>query len=263
MSKTNGYLTSLPREIGHGIAALISPLSRASLGRAFAKGSNIFNLTTTQKRSARVWDMMFKDESWFQAIDDLKYDRTSLPNPTLIGYDLTKLYDGSFTSAYIALLVSDWDNGCRSFKRKLFASLREHDYDKQTFEVRFKNGIILNIRDAITSTEDIEMEDPRRLFRCRKQKLKTAALYYKDENLHKIGSDKIGKVIDMPKKEKKCVEHICSIRLKFGDGMPVYRVIKRHNIPIRLVNIQTTDENGEEWVTSWRLARVDEPEWWP
>jgi hypothetical protein len=265
MSQTKGHLTSLSNDIGHGIAMLLSPLSQASLGRAFARGTSKFNFTQTQKRSARLWDLMFKDDSWFQAINGLKYDgETQSPRPALVGYDLTKLYYGSSTSAYIALLVSDWGGDCRYLKKEFFASLREHDYDQEAFEVRFKkSNIILNIRDAISSSDWIEIEDPRRLFRCHKQNLQTAVLYFEDENLVKIGPDAIGRVINIPTKKKKCIENICSLQLKFGDGMPVYRVIKRRDMTVRLVNIQTTDGNGREWVTNWRLARADEREWFP
>ena len=258
MSQTKGLLASLPMDIGHGIAALISPLSRASLGRAFARGASIFNFTETQKRSARVWDMIFKDESWLQAISNVKY-YTHPPNPTLVGYDLTELYYGSSTSAYIALLISDWGEDCKYLKRDFFASLREHDYDEQAFEVRFKDSnIILNVRDAVTSPEWLEMGDPRRLFRCHKQNLQTAVLYFKDDLIKIVGPEKIGRVNDMPMEKKKCVEDICSLQLKFGDGTPVYRVIRRRDIPVRLVSIYTTDENGRKWVTSWRLARAHE-----
>ncbi|KAH8800874.1 hypothetical protein F5884DRAFT_685298 [Xylogone sp. PMI_703] len=208
--------------------------------------------------------MIFKDESWLQAIDNIKYDYTHPPNPTLVGDGLTKLYYGSSTSAYIILLISDWGGDCQYLKRNFFASLREHDYDKQAFEVRFKySNIILNVHDVVSSPEWIEMEDPRRLFRCYKQDLQTAVLYYKDENLIKIRPDQIGRVNDMPMKRKKCIENICSLQLKFGDGMPVYRVIRRRDIPVRLVNIETMDENGRKWVANWRLARADEREWWP
>lgn len=47
---------------------------------------------------------MHARRSWFQAITNIKYDCNYPPNPTLIGYDLTTLYYGSSTSAYIAPL---------------------------------------------------------------------------------------------------------------------------------------------------------------
>src|ERR1700709_2686788 len=98
MSQTKEYLTSLSNDIGHGIAMLLSPLSRASLGRAFAQGTSKFNFSQTQKRSARVWDLIFKDDRWFQAIDGLNYTMNPLLFPSLLGHGLTKLYYSSSTS---------------------------------------------------------------------------------------------------------------------------------------------------------------------
>ncbi|KFY27451.1 hypothetical protein V491_00904 [Pseudogymnoascus sp. VKM F-3775] len=261
MSQTNRNFNSLSNDIGHRIATLLSPLSRASLGRAFAQGTSKFNFTWTQKRSARVWDLIFKDDSWFQAIDSLSYDSaTPAPNPTLVGYDLAKLYHGSSTSAYIALLVSDWGGDCRFFKKIFFASLRDHDYNEKASEVHFKKtNIILHIGDVVNGQEWIQMEDPGKLFRRnrRKWKLQTAALYFKEESLIRVGSEKIGRVLNMPA-EKECIKNICSLQLEFGDGTPVYRVIRRRNMTVRLVSIETTDKNGRKWVTNWRVARADE-----
>lgn len=265
MSLTKRNLTSLSNDIGHSIAMLLSPLFRASLGRAFAQGTSKFNFTQTQKRSARVWDLIFKNDSWFRAVDSLNNDNsTQPPNPTLVGYDLTKLYYGSSTPAYIALLVSDWSGDCEYLKNEFFASLRDHDYNQETFEVRFKEyNITLFIQDAIQCQEWIEMEDPRKLFRYNKRNLQTAALYYKEESLVKIGPEKIGRVINTPTIKKECIKNICSLQLEFGNGMPVYRVMKRRDMTVRLVNIQTTDKHGREWVNNWRLARADEDEWFP
>jgi hypothetical protein len=88
--------------------------------------------------------------------------------------------------------------------------------------------------------------DPKRLLRVRKQKLYTArALYYQDDRLQIIGPDRIGGIDCMSLKKKKDIANICSRRLQFGDGMPLYRVIERPNIPDRLVNIRET-ENGRK-----------------
>ena len=107
------------------------------------------------------------------------------------------------------------------------------------------------------------MKDPGRLFRCYKENLQTAALYFNEANLVKIGPDKIGRLNNMSTKKKRCIKYICSLQLKFGNGLPVYRVLRRDNIPFKLVNIQTTDGTGRKWVTSWRLAGKYEMEWWP
>jgi hypothetical protein len=257
-------ITRLSKDIGDTLAALVSPLARASLGRAVAGVGLKFNFTNADKKSARVWDIMFEDEKWIREITDLKYDNTSPPNPTLVGHGLIKLYYGSLTPVYITLLLSDWGGDSHYLKEKFFASLREHDYDGQACEVRFKNSnATLNVYDVVRGNEWIKMEDPSRLFHYRRRKLHTAMLYYQDANLKRMGPEEIGGVRGRSMKNKKYIKDICSLRLKFGDGLPVYRVIQRHNIPMRLVNIETTDERGRKWVTSWKLARAGEREWWP
>jgi hypothetical protein len=107
MSPTKDYISSLSKDVGHQIAGLITPLSRASLGRAFAGVNLTFYFTSAQRKSARVWDMMFKDETWFQAVKKIQYNFASPPNPTPVGCDLPRLYNGYSTSAYIALVVCD------------------------------------------------------------------------------------------------------------------------------------------------------------
>ncbi|KAE8446595.1 hypothetical protein EG329_011788 [Mollisiaceae sp. DMI_Dod_QoI] len=172
-------ITRLSKDVGDVIAALISPLARASLGGAVTEVGLRFNFANADKKSARVWDMMFKDEKWIKEITNLKYDNTSLPNPTLIRHDLVKLYYRSLTPVYIALLVFNWSGDSRYLKEKFFASLREHDCNREAYEVRFKiSNITLNIYDIVQRNAWIEMGDLSRLFHYRRRKLQTATLYH-------------------------------------------------------------------------------------
>jgi hypothetical protein len=263
MSKKN--ITSLPHIAGDEITRLLSPLSRANLGRALASAGVWFNFRKDYKQPAKFWDIIFKDEIWLQTVSGLYYEYTSPPNPVMVGSDLVKPYYGASRSpVYLALVISDWGGDARYEKEKLFASFREQDYDfyKDLSEVRFKkSGIILHIGDAIKSEEWIKMKDPSRLFRRYKKELWTAALYYHDDHLCQIGPDQIGGIEDFSTKKKKRVKYICSVRLRFGNGDPVYRVMKGYNLPIKLVGKQTEDENKRKWVASWRLARAGEREW--
>jgi hypothetical protein len=246
MPKTK-FLT-LPIDIAHEISERLSPLSRANLNRAFS-----FKFTQTQKRSARVWDMIFKDESWIQAVENIKYDFAHPPQLTLVGYDLIKLFDDSSSSAYIALLVSDWHGETLDFKEKLFASLREYNFDQQKSEITFKNSnITLNINDVINTSDWILMKDPRKLFYYQKKKLQSAALYYRDDHLYQIGPEQIGGVEGISSRKKKCVKNICSLKLKFGDGAPLYHVFTTHDPPIGLSN---NFMDGTKWITSWTKDR--------
>lgn len=264
MSKSN--INSLPHTAVDEITRLLSPLSRANLGRALASAGLLFNFRKDYKQPAKIWDMIFKDEIWFQTVWGLHYtEHAPPPNLILVGSDLVKLYYSTSRSpVYLALIICDRSGDARYEKEKLFASFREQDYDfyKDLSEVRFKkSGIILHIGDAIKGEEWIKMKDPSRLFRYYKKELWTTALYYHDDHLCQIGPDQIGGIEDFSTKKKKHVKYICSVRQRFGNGDPVYQVIRKYNIPIKLVGKLTEDENKQKWVASWRLARAGEQEW--
>ncbi len=180
---------------------------------------------------------------------------THPPCPTLLGNDLVKLYYRNSKPAYLALLVSDWSGDVHRNSEMLFSSFREQDYefDAEKSEIRFKKSrTTLNICDAIERVEIIPMEDPRKLFGSHKKRLHTAALYYRDHELCRIGPDHIGGVDEMRNKKKGEVQYFCSVRLKFGDEAPIYRLIKRFGDIPRLVHKGKDDGNG------WRLARNNE-----
>ena len=61
---------------------------------------------------------------------------------------------------------------------------------------------------------------------------------------------------------KRAVRDICSIKLKFRDGSPIYRNFMNPQKTVRVVNIPIQDENGKKWAAQWRVARNYEPEWW-
>lgn len=175
-------LARLPRDVGYKVAALLNPLSRASLGRAFAGLNLIFNFTIRQKESAKVWDMIFKNSSWVDAAKRARKNNHGELAPTLVGSDLKRLCNGSSKTAYIALVLFDPDSCNPSLEKEFFASLREYTYDEQNFEVHFQNSnIILNVRNAITGRDWITMEKPERLTRSFLGGLVTSTLYFEDE----------------------------------------------------------------------------------
>jgi hypothetical protein len=118
----------------------------------------------------------------------------------------------------------------------------------------------LHIGDAIGSQEWISTE-PSKIFRRRK--LSTHAIYYTEDVLHEIGPSQIGGIEGFSMRKKKAVRDICSIKLKFGDGSPAYRVFLSPTKAVKVMNIQVRDENGRDWVARWRVARPHEREWWP
>jgi hypothetical protein len=258
MSKALASITDIPKEIGLQIGTLVAPLSRIFLFRALSERGLNFDFTTASKRHSRVWNMFFKDESWFKAIETIKYIHFPSPIPTLLGR-LWSIYYGSSKSGYIVLQLSDWGGDCQDFKKLLFMSLKEHTYDAQKFEVHFKNhNIILNIYDAVAGRESIVVENPKTLFRFYRKSLQTAALFLNDENLVIIGPEKIGGIIDQETKSRKrklkFIEELCSIELRFSNGRPIRRLITKRDSDIRVVGIE---ENADGFF-NWRRAKLGE-----
>ena len=150
-----------------------------------------------------------------------------------------------------------------SITRKSFLIFREQDYeyDKVKSGVKFRNsGITLHIFDAAKSEMEAitTMEDTRKLFDFRMNEIWTAALFYRDDKLHKIKENQIGGVeyvLDCRKR----VEYVCSLPLKFGDGEPIYRIITTSKeIKATLNQLQTGHGVYKERVT-WTLRRSGRP----
>ena len=199
-----------------------------------------------------LWNSIFKDDIWLKAVSECTDADMSPPNPVLVGK----------SSQYLALIISDFSGDALYEKDKLFASLREQDYeyDEAKAEIRFKKSKrVLHIGNAVRGEEWITMTDPRKLFRQTGEGLQTSAIYYGDDQYHKIEGHQIGGVESSKGIER--VKYICSIPLKFGDGKPVFCVIRRGISPIHLVSKRTKDTNGRYWVTSWRLAMAGERDW--
>ncbi|KAK2059291.1 hypothetical protein LY76DRAFT_465715, partial [Colletotrichum caudatum] len=147
------------------------------------------------------------------------------PVPCLVGGGLKTLYHGKSTKAYLGLFVNDWGGDSRYIREKLFLSLQDHEYDAEKHEIRFRNSnLVLHIADAIAVTDEntVTMADPRKLFHGRRRNPHTYALYFGDDNLISISSDAVGGI---EAGSKKNISQLCSIRLKFREGNPVYRVL--------------------------------------
>ena len=129
-----------------------------------------------------------------------------------------------------------------------------------------ESGIVLHIADAIGHhyKEDswIAMKDPSQLFHGKGFKFSTQAIYYTENILHEIDQHEIGGIEGRPIRKKKAVRDICSIKLKFRNDSPVYRVFINPQKTVRLANIVIQDENKRNWVARWRIAGKHEPEWW-
>ena len=205
------------------------------------------------------WDTIFKDTSWLDAVSNMSYIHGSPPPlPALVGCDL----ESSQPPSYLALLVSDWGGDVVFQKEKLFASFREPDYhyNEELSEVKFpRSSLTLHVGDAVQSDEWIQFRDPSRLFRQYGGSLETCVAYYAEDCIRKIGPSEIGGIEDFSGLEH--IRYMCSLRLKFGNGKTVYRVLQASTIPQKLVSKRTKNEDGELRITSWRAAIAGERAW--
>lgn len=185
------------------------------------------------------------------------------PIVSLVGADLKKICHGGKTDrTYLVLAINDWSGDARYLREVFFNSLQDHQYNEATSEVYLTHsGITLYIGDAVTSEEWLHIADPSRIFHLRRSKLSTNVIYHSDSSLYHIGPELIGGISEYSTKKKKAIRQICSIKLKFRDGTPVYRVFISFSKSARVVNI--TDGTRSGWVTHWRLAKPHENEWWP
>jgi len=230
-------------------------------GEAVRPSGQLFTID----QRANIWDFLFKDSSYLHMVAGLNYSapycKISPPLSTVLGYDLVPYYSGLQLPSYLALLISDWGGDALYERGRLFKSFRDQDYDfdEEACEVRFnKSGLVLHVGDAFKCEEWIRMRDPSRLFQYHQGELQTAALYYHDDSPCRLGPGQISGIEDFTGKEH--IRYLCGVRLKFGNGKPVYRVIEAYDIPFKLVSKQIRDENSE-WVVGWRLARAGEREW--
>ncbi|KAK3901970.1 hypothetical protein C8A05DRAFT_15921 [Staphylotrichum tortipilum] len=244
------------------IADHLPALSRASLLRALTWRTS---LSSRKENHARIWDHIFKNDKWIVKVLQIKNGDNGAPVPCLVGSQLQKFYYGSPQRVFLALLVNDWTGDVNCLRKTFFDSLRDYEVVEKDSIIRLKgSGILLHIADAIGRNDEgwISMEDPSQLFRRRGSRLSTQAIYYNEEVLHEIGQTDIGGIDGRSMKKKKAVRDICSIKLKFREGLPVYRVFISPRKKVKVVNLQSLDENGRDWVTHWRIARRHEREWW-
>jgi hypothetical protein len=87
-------------------------------------------------------------------------------------------------------------------------------------------------------------------------------IYYTEDVLHQIDSSKIGGIEGFSWRKKKAVREICSIKLKFSDGSPIYTVFKRPKTTVKIRRTGTLDKNEKDWVPRFRVAGQHELEWY-
>lgn len=226
-----------------------------------------------QSRRDWIFDLIFKDHVWMEAVHNVTIEPDKRPAVSLVGYDLIQAYNDSKLPSFLALFISDWSGDARDLKETLFLSFREQDFvfDNPSAEVTFKkSGLVLYIGDAIHSYEWIRMRDPSRLFGFHNGQPQTAVLYFEhlateEKALGIIGADMIGGLIDFSGKEY--LNHMCSIPMHFGSGRrtPITRCIQTFEIPHKVVSLKRRGTShytdGYTFSTHWRLAQGKERRW--
>lgn len=177
-----------------------------------------FTLEPRHQRHSSIWDLILKpDEDWTSFVEDMGL------LPFLAGHDLRKIKPGVTEPAFIVLLTGDETGNVRHHRDRLLSSLQPHHLRNRQ-EVVFKNSnIVMNVVDALYSTFFTTL-DPSKLFSYEEGELRSACLYWKDEEyaLHHIGNgDIVG--IGGPAPTIESVSYICGIMFKlpgkFSQGL--------------------------------------------
>ena len=202
----------------------------------------------------RGWDKIFrKDTTWLKEMGELQEIKPSIL-PTLIGCDLHELSDASKPS-YLILLVHDWSGELRYAQGNFFNSLKGYRKVNAKEIHIIESNITINVMECLghsSASGQISMKDPSKIFSRRKGHLTSSLLYYGDDTIYDVDPRDIGGIENRLSIGTRAVRNISSIKMKLGNGNPVYRVFVRDKWDGRVRSIITTDENGRQWVTRWR-----------
>jgi hypothetical protein len=199
----------MPQELWKMVIEHVPSLTGKYVAQVFS-----FKLEERHQKHADIWDRIFREkDTWTPTAI-----RQGL-NPSVIGDGLHTLYNDPKQPAYLCLLTGDKTRNIRHDKMKLLTSLREHHFNEKGEVVFHDSKIILNIDEALYNSFFIT-STPKKLFSCRKNRLRSAFLYYTDSQyeLREIGPDDIvgiGQQISTLRD----VSSICGITLRHPKGM--------------------------------------------
>ncbi|TQV90145.1 hypothetical protein IF1G_11187 [Cordyceps javanica] len=213
-----------------------------------------------------VWNKILSPHSKWQKEIMMLQDLKPALQPTLVGWDLHELAERSSRlgqksnalvsrkkALYIVLLVQDWSGDLEYAFHCLLESLLSFEHVGPDEVLLVKENIILNItecRGQRLVNGRIQLENPAKLFSFR-DGLTTSILTY-DGVIEDVSGSQIGFLQGQTRYDS--VRNICSIKMSCGDGRTIFRVFKRTGWDIRhLEEVFTTDEDGQQWVTNWKL----------
>lgn len=253
-------------------------------------------LTESHMPVPPVWDRIFKKDSmWLREMEELQSLKPTIL-PTLIGSKLRDLLRASksprFTTPtrassliskfrslgrrciddrgskdmYLILVVHDWSGELPYSAGTLLESLRSFRFVSEWEVTIIGSGITLNIAECLGGYSNkgrgwLHVSDPSRVFSYKSGQLHTSILLYGEHTIRDVEPQDIGGIEGRPTAGKRAVKDICSIRMRLGNGKPVYRVLEGDKGITRLKNIVTVDEYGQSWVTHWKEVKSGWREW--
>ncbi|KAI7908730.1 hypothetical protein M9X92_012026 [Pyricularia oryzae] len=155
---------------------------------------------------------------------NINYDEPiSPPVSVLIGNDIFRLYEGSSNQVYLVLTTKDWGVEVQYTKEQIFNSLRPLSYDNESHEVHInETNIIITLERH--HLEELESEEPWKLFHMAGNYPETAALYYDDGAPIIIGTDGIN---GAQNSNKLLFQDLSMVVSKVRKGKPVVRMISK------------------------------------
>jgi hypothetical protein len=202
-------------------------------------------------KHAEIWSAIMRTDTWTNKVMQTDYGMSANPEPCLIGKNMKsgKLKSGK-KRIHLILLVNDW-NGDIPYERDLFIkSLQEHEFDKHDKNlIHFVNSSIsLHIQDAISSSQYLNIRDPRKYICTNRGTLSTYICYYSDPNFIELGSDDIGGVEGQ--NSKKAIREFCCVKVRFREGPNIYRELARGKTSTRLIP-NSVQVDGRPCIKSW------------
>ncbi|KAK4243147.1 hypothetical protein C7999DRAFT_18463 [Corynascus novoguineensis] len=214
-----------------------------------------------KNEAPRVWDFIFKNDSWLSKV--LKTTTGHIlgdPIPCLVGRELQEISNGNTKGKHLILLVNDWGGDVQYDSETFYASLQDYDViEKGSVILLRASEILLHIGDIhgrnIEFVEgSIPVKDPSVFFSLNNSEFSTQVIYYNKNNIYTIGSNEIGGVIGA--KNEEAIRDICTIKLKFRNESPVYRVFMNPEWRAWVTPIRKKD-GKVSWTVGWRVGLVE------
>ena len=173
--------------------------------------------------------------------------------PTLVGDDLHRLSeDDRATPKLLVLAVPRQGEKADISMQLFFDSLRSHTHDPFTDQLTFADwNLVINVC-SLGTHDKIILDDPARLFHAGERLTTTILSYEVEANLRDIRPGLFGGLCKGLPRSTADVKTVCSVALKYGNGMPVYQRFEKPRCPL-VREIMATYQ--EEDIGPWRFDK--------